>query len=52
MRERQFNVRMSDEEAKRLEALARHYGLNGAGVFRMLLTLEHNRINAPKRKGK
>jgi len=40
MRERLFNLRMSDDEFARLEAIASHYGINGAGVVRMLLKRE------------
>lgn len=50
-RERLFTVRMSDEENKRLERVAESYGLNAAGVVRMLLKreadrLEHSAISA------
>lgn len=44
MRERQFNVRLNDEEAARLEEVSKHYGLNGAALFRMLLKKEHDRL--------
>lgn len=44
MREKQFNIRLNDEEAARLEEVTKHYGLNGAGLFRMLLKREHDRI--------
>ncbi|MFO0673484.1 MAG: hypothetical protein U0235_28350 [Polyangiaceae bacterium] len=30
-------MRMSDEEHRRLEALAAHFGINGAGVIRMMM---------------
>lgn len=36
-REHLFNMRMSDEEWARLDSLAKHYGLNAAGVIRMLV---------------
>lgn len=37
MRVKQLNIRLSDEEAERLERVAKHYGLNAAGVIRFLL---------------
>lgn len=37
MRERMFTMRLSKEESERLDALAAHFGLNGAGVIRMML---------------
>lgn len=37
MRERQLNIRLSEEEATRLDTIAKHYGLNSAGLIRMLL---------------
>ena len=36
-REKLFNMRMSEDEWHRLEALAEHYALNAAGVLRMLV---------------
>lgn len=44
MRERQINIRLSDEEAQRLDALAAHYGLNIAGVLRMLVKRDHDAL--------
>lgn len=44
MREKQLNIRFSPEESARLEAVANHYGLNGAGTIRMLLKREHDKI--------
>lgn len=44
MREKLFTMRMSADENARLEAVATHYGLNGAGVIRMLLKREHESI--------
>lgn len=35
-RDKLFNMRMSADEWARLEALAEHFGLNAAGVLRML----------------
>ncbi len=42
MREKLFTMRMSDEESSRLDAVAKHYGLNAAGVIRMLVKREHD----------
>ena len=36
MRERQLNIRLSEEEAQRFERVADHYGLNIAATIRML----------------
>jgi hypothetical protein len=44
VRERQVNVRLSEEEAERLEFVCRHYGLNGANLFRMLVRREEEKI--------
>ena len=46
MRERQLNIRLSDQEAARLDRVAEHYGLNAAGVIRMLVKREHDAIVA------
>ena len=43
-REKLFNMRLSEEEAARLERLAAHYGLNAAGVIRMLLKREEDAL--------
>ncbi len=45
-RDRLFNMRLSEDEAARLERLATHYGLNAAGVIRMLLKREDDLIRA------
>lgn len=37
LRERLFTMRMSEEEWQRADALAKHFGLNLAGVIRMVL---------------
>ena len=37
MRERLFTMRMSNEEWERADRLASHYGLNLAGLIRMVL---------------
>ena len=36
-RDRQFNMRVSDEEMRRLDAVAARYGLNPANLLRMLV---------------
>jgi predicted DNA-binding protein len=46
MREKQLNIRLSDEESERLEFVAQHHGLNGANLFRMLLKREADVIKA------
>ena len=40
MRERQLNIRLSEEEAERVERVAQHHGINAAALFRMLLKRE------------
>jgi hypothetical protein len=40
MREKLFTMRMSQEESARLDVVAAHYGLNAAGVIRMLVKRE------------
>lgn len=37
MRERQLNIRLSDEEQARLDAVCAHLGINAANLFRMML---------------
>ena len=44
MRERLFTMRMSEEEALRLEEVSKHYALNAAGVIRMLVKREHDTL--------
>jgi hypothetical protein len=39
-------MRMSEEEFTRLDAVAKHYGLNAAGVLRMLVKREFDAIGA------
>jgi hypothetical protein len=48
MREKLFTMRMSEEESLRLDAVARHYGLNAAGVLRMLVKREHDVVAREK----
>ena len=40
MRERLFTMRLSDEESSRLDEVSKHYGLNAAGLIRMLVKRE------------
>lgn len=47
MRERLFTMRMSSEESDRLEAVAKHYALNAAGVIRMLVKREFDTLTVP-----
>ena len=44
MREKQLNIRLSPEEAERMEWVSNHYGLNGAQLFRMLLKREETAL--------
>jgi hypothetical protein len=44
VRERQVNIRLSEEESELLELVSKHYGLNGANLFRMLITREANQL--------
>lgn len=44
MREKLFTMRLSTEEAARLDAVAAKYGLNAAGVLRMLVKREFDAI--------
>jgi hypothetical protein len=44
-REKLFNMRMSSEEWERLEFLSQHYGLNAAGVIRMLVKGDFDRLH-------
>lgn len=45
-REKLFNMRMSAEEWERLDSLAKHYGLNAAGVIRMLIKERHDTLRS------
>ncbi len=45
MREKLFTMRMSQEEGNRLDAVAAHYGLNAAGVLRMLVKREFDIVH-------
>jgi predicted DNA-binding protein len=44
MREKQLNIRLSPEEAARLEMVAAHYSLSAAAVLRMLVKREHDSL--------
>lgn len=44
MREKMFTLRMNEEESTRLDAIAKHYGLNAAGVLRVLIKEKHDQI--------
>jgi predicted DNA binding CopG/RHH family protein len=44
MRERMFTMRLSEEESTRLDKLAAHYGLNAAGLIRMVLKKEERAL--------
>lgn len=37
-------MRLSEVESQRLDLVAKHYGLNAAGVIRMLLKREEDRV--------
>lgn len=50
MREKQLNIRMSPEEAQRLDAVAEHYSLSAAAVLRMLVKREHDSLFAAEKK--
>jgi sulfur relay (sulfurtransferase) DsrC/TusE family protein len=44
MREKQLNIRLTEDELARLQLVAEHYGLNVAGVLRMLVKREADAI--------
>jgi hypothetical protein len=44
MRERQINIRLSEEEAASAEAVAKYHGLNVASLFRFLVKKEFRQI--------
>jgi hypothetical protein len=46
VRERQVNIRLSEQESDLLELVSKHYGLNGANLFRMFITREANALRA------
>jgi hypothetical protein len=50
MRERQFNMRLSELESARLSAVAEHHGIGEAEVMRLLLKREHDAIKTVKTK--
>jgi len=47
-RDRLFNMRLSEDESARLDRIAAHYGLNAAGVIRMLLKREDDSLTSSK----
>ena len=47
MKDRLFTMRMSEDEYVRLSRVAERYGLNSAGVIRMLLKREDDAIPQP-----
>jgi hypothetical protein len=48
VRERQLNIRLNDEEMEWLMNVAKHYGLNGSSVLRMLLKREHDALQGDR----
>jgi hypothetical protein len=44
MRERMFTMRLSEDESRRLDRVAAHYGVNVANPIRMLLKREDDAI--------
>jgi len=50
MRERLFTMRMSEEEASRLDAVSKHYALNAAGAIRMLVKREYDSFRTEANK--
>jgi transposase len=44
VRAKTFNIRFSDEEWTRLDAIASHYGITAAAVIRMLLKREEQAL--------
>jgi transposase-like protein len=47
MREKQLNIRLSPDEAARVDALASHYGLNPANLMRFLIKQASDVLAAP-----
>jgi hypothetical protein len=47
MREKLFTMRMSTDEAERLDAVSKKYGLNAAGLLRMLVKREFDALDDP-----
>lgn len=43
-RDLQFNMRLSEDEMRRLDAVAAHHGVNAANLLRMLLKHEADRL--------
>ena len=49
-RTQQKNIRLNEEEWKRLAELAEHFGLDVSSTIRMLVKKEHDRIEKGKAK--
>ncbi|MBI2394992.1 MAG: hypothetical protein HYV09_35810 [Deltaproteobacteria bacterium] len=43
-REKQINIRLSEEEAARLDFLTNHHGINPSALLRMLMKREEDRV--------
>jgi len=52
MRERSFNMRMTDEEWARLDALVAHYESSASAVVRFLVRREHEALGLAPGKTK
>lgn len=52
MRERQINVRLSEEEGEWLDTVTEHYGINVANLFRMMLKKELRVVEQEKASAK
>ncbi len=50
VREKLFTMRMSAEEWARAEALAKHYGVTMAALFRMILLEKERTLAEPARQ--
>jgi antitoxin component of RelBE/YafQ-DinJ toxin-antitoxin module len=44
VREKQLNIRLSDDESRRIDLLTKHYGINTAALVRMLLKRESDAL--------
>lgn len=49
IRDKQFNLRMTEAELQRLKKVSEHYSLSACATIRMLVKLEADRL---ERKGK
>ena len=50
VRDKQINIRLSEEESTRLGFLTDHYGINTAALIRMLLKREEERVRREIKK--